>query len=177
MVLQQPHPHHHRCLFVSGESIPPLFELVGEFDSIFYVRNIYLTAYFVKSIVNNPRSATLSEFNDHHVRLAAFEWLQHQVDVTGDDVLPWKLIAQGFEFNGRRVPLVSQQGIFKPAVCELPISIRTSLKGPYDDGEPPMLKHGLQGMHGMSIQVPRRVEDHPDPAALLRRYERFLLAT
>jgi len=51
-------------------------------------------------------------------------------------VLPWKLIAQGFEFKGRRVPLVSQQGIFKPAVCELPLSIRTSLHGPYDDGEP-----------------------------------------
>ena len=78
----------------------------------------------------------MPEFNDHHVRLAAFEWLQHQVDMTGDDVLPWRLIAQGFEFKGRRVPLVSQQGIFKPVVCELPISIRTSLKGPYDDGEP-----------------------------------------
>lgn len=76
------------------------------------------------------------EFHDHHVRLAAFEWVQHQVDLIGDDVLPWALIAEGFQFKGRRVPLVSQQGIFKPAVCELPISIRTSLQGPYDDGEP-----------------------------------------
>ncbi|NKB86606.1 MAG: HNH endonuclease [Acidobacteria bacterium] len=77
----------------------------------------------------------MSEIQDPHVRLAAFEWLRHQIDIRGDDVLPWKLIAQGFEFKGRRVPLVSQQGIFKPAVCDLPISIRTSLKGPYDDSQ------------------------------------------
>jgi putative restriction endonuclease len=49
------------------------------------------------------------------------------------DVLPWSLLLRGFDHDGRRVPLVSQQGIFKPAVCELPLSLRTSHDGPYDD--------------------------------------------
>ena len=31
------------------------------------------------------------------------------------------------------MPLVSMQGIFKPRVCELPLSIRTAVDGPYDD--------------------------------------------
>lgn len=66
------------------------------------------------------------------VRRAAFEWLAQQVDVHGE-VLDWKVLARGFDFEGRRVPLLSQQGIFKPALCELPLSIRTSVKSPYDD--------------------------------------------
>lgn len=70
--------------------------------------------------------------SDRRVRMVAFEWLRHQVDVHGD-VLPWSLISQGFELDGVRVPLVSQQGIFKPRVCDLPLSIRTSIRGPYDD--------------------------------------------
>jgi putative restriction endonuclease len=41
-----------------------------------------------------------------------------------------------------------------------------------EDG--PMLRHGLQGMHGQPIHVPRRQSDQPDPAALERRYERFV---
>lgn len=49
------------------------------------------------------------------------------------DVLPWQTRIDGFEWEGRRVPLLSQQGIFKPAVMELPLSIRTSPDGPYDD--------------------------------------------
>lgn len=49
------------------------------------------------------------------------------------EVLPWKLLLQGFEYEGSRVPLLSQQGIFKPAVLEVPLSIRTSPEGPYHD--------------------------------------------
>lgn len=69
---------------------------------------------------------------DHRIRMAAFTWLRHQVDLHGD-VLPWSLLSEGFQFEGRRVPLLSQQGIFKPKLCRLPLSIRTSIKGPYDD--------------------------------------------
>jgi len=73
------------------------------------------------------------------VRLAAFQFLDEQRNIWGD-VLPWRVIAHGFTVGDRRVPLVSQQGIFKPAVLrEVPLSIRTTpmLKGrdrPYDDG-------------------------------------------
>jgi putative restriction endonuclease len=35
--------------------------------------------------------------------------------------------------DGERVPLLSQQGIFKPRLCDVPLSIRTSTEGPYKD--------------------------------------------
>lgn len=38
----------------------------------------------------------------------------------------------------------------------------------------PMLLHGLQEMHGRTLAVPRRREDHPDPERLDVRYRQFL---
>lgn len=70
--------------------------------------------------------------HDASVRRAAFDWLDAQVRAHGD-VLPWKLLLAGFQYQGRRVPFLSQQGIFKPAVLDLPLSIRTSPEGPYHD--------------------------------------------
>jgi putative restriction endonuclease len=64
--------------------------------------------------------------NDHGIRIAAFEWLSRQVEIRGD-VLPWALLTFGFEIQGQRIPLVSQQGIFKPRHLALPISIRPAL--------------------------------------------------
>jgi putative restriction endonuclease len=69
---------------------------------------------------------------DFQVRVAAFNWLSEQVNSLGD-VLPRKLLEQGFEFQGQRIPLVAPQGIFKPQILDLPISITTAPKGPYDD--------------------------------------------
>lgn len=75
---------------------------------------------------------------DWQVRLAAFEFLKREVALRGD-VLSWELLLRGFDFNGRRVPLLSQQGIFKPAILdEIPISIRTApvtseKERPYED--------------------------------------------
>ncbi len=70
---------------------------------------------------------------DAAVRKAAFDWLEAQCAIHGD-VLPRAVLAEGFQFQGRRVPLVSAQGIFKPAVCpELPLTITTSPNGPYED--------------------------------------------
>ena len=71
--------------------------------------------------------------DDKRVRLATFNWLTEQVARHGD-VLPHSLLLQGFELEGARVPLVSRQGIFKPAVlAEIPLTITTSVHGPYDD--------------------------------------------
>ena len=71
--------------------------------------------------------------DDKRVRLAAFQWLEDQVAARGD-VLPRTLLQHGFEIAGERVPLISQQGIFKPrALEEIPISITTTVHGPYDD--------------------------------------------
>ncbi len=69
---------------------------------------------------------------DHEVRLAAFHWLSEQVSIHGD-VLPRKLLENGFVFQDQRVPLISPQGIFKPKILDLPLSINTSPEGPYDD--------------------------------------------
>lgn len=73
--------------------------------------------------------------NDPHdlaIRFAAFKWLSEQVNIHGD-VLPRPLLQKGFEFDGHRVPLVAPQGIFKPRLMDLPLSIATTPKGPYQD--------------------------------------------
>lgn len=69
---------------------------------------------------------------DLSIRLAAFRWITEQTANT-DDVLPYKLLQTGFLYEGRRVPLISAQGIFKPAIMSLPLTINTAPKGPYDD--------------------------------------------
>lgn len=38
----------------------------------------------------------------------------------------------------------------------------------------PMLRAGLQGFHGKNIALPWRAEEHPDPARLGTRFERFV---
>ncbi|MBN2043594.1 MAG: HNH endonuclease [Anaerolineales bacterium] len=70
---------------------------------------------------------------DLAIRLAAFKWLAEQTQIHGD-VLPLELLQQGFEFEGHRIPLVNPQGIFKPKVMDLPLSIKTIPGSPYDDG-------------------------------------------
>ena len=69
---------------------------------------------------------------DSEIRNAAFNWLLEQKNILGD-VLPRKLLEQGFLFEGIKIPLVSPQGIFKPQMLEIPLSITTAPKGPYND--------------------------------------------
>jgi putative restriction endonuclease len=74
---------------------------------------------------------------DTEVRLHAFRFIEMQSQLY-PNAIPWSVLLSGFDFEGRRVPLVSQQGIFRPAVCRLPLSIRTApiVEGrerPYDD--------------------------------------------
>jgi len=45
-----------------------------------------------------------------------------------------------------------------------------------DEIDGPMLLHGLQGVHGQKILVPRVAADRPNPEFLADRYERFLQA-
>lgn len=70
---------------------------------------------------------------DRRVRIAAFQWLSAQKSVHGE-ILRRDLLAQGFQFEGIRVPIVGPSGIFKPAVLkDVPLSITTIPGGPYDD--------------------------------------------
>ena len=70
--------------------------------------------------------------DDLPIRLAAFQWLNSQVLAHGD-TLPRALLEQGFLFEGEQIRLVGPQGIFKPRLMQLPLSITTTSSGPYDD--------------------------------------------
>ncbi len=74
---------------------------------------------------------------DSEVRLRAFRFLEEQTRLN-TDTLPRRVLSAGFEYEGRRVPLVAPQGIFTPAVLRLPLSITTvppveGKQRPYDD--------------------------------------------
>ena len=43
-----------------------------------------------------------------------------------------------------------------------------------NESDGPMLKHGLQGMHGQLIQIPSRISLRPNPDLLALRHRRFL---
>lgn len=108
---------------------------------------------------------------DHLVRLAAFEFLD-SLDGRHDGVLPWSELLAGFTFDGARVPLISQQGIFKPAVLgrdAAPLSIRTT---PPKPGKPPPYadEFGADGF----LRYRYRGTDilHRDNVGLRRAHER-----
>jgi putative restriction endonuclease len=75
---------------------------------------------------------------DSRVRLAAFRFLAEQT-LRHPESLPYDALQRGFEFEGRRVPLLGPQGIFKPAIlADMPLSICTvpTVEGrprPYED--------------------------------------------
>jgi putative restriction endonuclease len=69
---------------------------------------------------------------DEQIRLAAFDWVRQQTEIN-NDVLNRDLLAKGFVFENERVPLVSPQGIFKPRRIEFPLTITTTVEGPYED--------------------------------------------
>ena len=69
---------------------------------------------------------------DARVRGVAFDWLARQVEFYGE-VVPRRVLVEGFHLDQQRVPAIGPQGIFKPALMQAPLSITTSPKGPYDD--------------------------------------------
>ena len=70
---------------------------------------------------------------DSRVRLAAFQFLAEQV-ILHPDTLPYDVLQRGFDFEGRRVPVIGPQGIFKPAILpDMPLSIYTA---PVVEGRP-----------------------------------------
>jgi putative restriction endonuclease len=70
---------------------------------------------------------------DHQIRLAAFQWLEHQTMLYYDEVLPRRLLEEGFIFEGKRITLIGPKGIWKPRCMNLPLSITTISESPYDD--------------------------------------------
>lgn len=107
---------------------------------------------------------------DLQIRLAAFQWLAEQTNIHGD-VLTRDLLRQGLEFEGRQVPLISPQGIFKPQIMDLPLTIMTSPNSPYDDafsssGYLSYRYRGTDPNHGDNIRL-RRVFEQKRPLIYL----------
>jgi len=103
--------------------------------------------------------------SDPRVRLAAFAFLDGQRQAI--ELLSRKMLAAGFQFDGQRVPLLGPQGIFKPRLCRLPLSITTvpareGQRRPYEDafGEDGLLRYRYRGPDD------RPQPDHPDNAGL-----------
>jgi putative restriction endonuclease len=84
--------------------------------------------------------------HDALVRTSAFDWLAAQVAISSD-VLSRPILAEGFHYKGRRVPLLGPQGIFKPAVLDVPLSFTTTPNSPYDDafGTDGLLQYRYRG--------------------------------
>lgn len=78
----------------------------------------------------------LMDTRDYAMRLAAAE---HVRQISDADILSSSQLAEGFIFEGKRVPLINpQRGIFKPRSMTYLLSVRTVLKRPgtrvwYDD--------------------------------------------
>ena len=77
-----------------------------------------------------------SGVDDHRIRAAAGAWLSEQTDQHGPE-FDWARLIHGFTFEGERIGLVNQRGIWKPKAMEMPLSIRTSWTNPYGDGFDP----------------------------------------
>jgi len=69
---------------------------------------------------------------DLRIRLLTFELLG-KLTLKYGDVLPFESLRRGFDYEGIRVPLLGPQGIFKPKVLDLPLTITTAPDGPYND--------------------------------------------
>ncbi len=70
---------------------------------------------------------------EDQIRLAAFNWLKLQINIY-NNILPRRILEEGFELNGERITLVGPSGIWKPKQFKsIPISITTVLNGPYSD--------------------------------------------
>ena len=74
----------------------------------------------------------IEPYSDFPIRTAAFEWLNETRKIYGE-ILEFKLLQKGFVFNGLKISLLGPPGIWKPAACSFPLSIRTSVKGQYPD--------------------------------------------
>jgi len=113
---------------------------------------------------------------DEDIRNAAFDFLQSRMSEHPDGLVTWADLLNGFHLGGQRIPLVSAQGIFKPASMDLPLTIATSpaKKGrerPYHDSLTPngMLDYCYRGtdpQHRDNVGL-RRVMEQMLPLAYL----------
>ena len=88
---------------------------------------------------------------DWRLRLQAFDFLDEAVRLHGD-VIPKTVLQRGFDVDGTRVSLIAPQGIFKPALMELPLTFCTvppklGKPRPYEDelGDDGLIRYRYRG--------------------------------
>jgi putative restriction endonuclease len=81
---------------------------------------------------------------DQQVRLAAFTHLDRLVAESPDGTIRWA-DANTFTFQGRTMPLMAQTGIWKPAILDAALSIRTTFT-PANQDRPYLDSIGDDGM-------------------------------
>lgn len=88
----------------------------------------------------------IDRLHDSLIRKTVFEWLEAQSTLYGD-VLPRSLLQEGVPFFQQKVHIIGPQGIFKPRLMEVPISIATTPSGPYTDafGADGLLQYRYRG--------------------------------
>ena len=130
-----------------------------------YTEPCQMYTHLTPSRGNGDRPLDFDGAHDARVRGAAFDWLARQVSIHGE-VIPRAVLVEGYEFDQKRISFVGPQGIFKPAVMQVPLSITTSPKGPYDDalGSDNLLRYRYRGtdpLHrdnvGLRIAMQRRL--------------------
>ena len=108
--------------------------------------------------------------DDTAIRLAAFEFLGQQAR-RYPDTIPRSVLADGFSFEGRRVPLVGPAGIFKPAVLDIPLSVTTV---PVRPGRPRPYEDEVD-LDGRFVYRYRGTDPaHPDNEGLRRAMQRHV---
>jgi putative restriction endonuclease len=103
---------------------------------------------------------------DHELRLAALEKARILTNAF-NDIVPLRVLREGFEFNGRRISFGSfQKGIHrsKDQVGPAALTLTTSPKGPYDDVLDPDARSILYHYRAGST-------DQPDNRALHAAFE------
>jgi putative restriction endonuclease len=70
---------------------------------------------------------------ENDIRFALFQWLKDR-EAFNQGIFSWNELTNAFYYNNQRITLIGAKGIWFPAGFEIPISITTSPKGPYDDG-------------------------------------------
>jgi putative restriction endonuclease len=99
---------------------------------------------------------------DWQMRWAAFTFVEELTTRHGD-VVPWQELSRGFTFDGQRVTLIGQRGIWRARGWSLPISITTSWNDPYGDspGDDGFLRYryfGTDPMHADNVGLRRLME-------------------
>lgn len=78
-------------------------------------------------------AAAVDLAQDLAVRSAAMAYVERLAMRFGRYAIPRRVIAVGFGFRGSTVKLIGPQGIFKPSILDLPLTITTAPSNPYGD--------------------------------------------